>query len=111
MAFVSKDCVMLTAKQLYTPTMSLGELIVSSSYIHGSLPTALARLTNLRMLIIAFTNMNGTIPDDYANILQLEFFSIYRNEVGGTVPEWLADLPKLCKSTTTISRSGCHTER
>jgi hypothetical protein len=92
--------------------MSLGELVVLSSNIQGTLPTNLARLTNLQTLIISNTNLNGTIPDEYANILHLEVFSMYGNDVGGTVPEWIADLPQLCKSTrSTGSSRGGRTER
>ncbi|KAK7400226.1 hypothetical protein VNO78_11427 [Psophocarpus tetragonolobus] len=61
----------------------------------GSIPPAIAKLTQLRYLYITHTNVSGAIPHSLSQIKTLVTLDFSYNALSGTLPASLSSLPNL----------------
>lgn len=67
----------------------VGKLDLASYNLTGSLPPAMANLTNLLELVLDYNNLQGCIPAGLCSLTNLTQLQIRYNELSGTVPACL----------------------
>ncbi|CAB9521828.1 Leucine Rich Repeat [Seminavis robusta] len=63
--------------------------------LHGSIPSAIGALSNLRWLVAEECDLTGTIPTEVGLLSSLEWFALGDNRLTGTLPGELSLLPNL----------------
>ena len=67
--------------------VTLTELTLQRNNFTGTLPTELARLTDLKMFQLGFNHVSGSISADWANMTDLQVLYLNSNNIEGTLPE------------------------
>ncbi|KAK6945355.1 Leucine-rich repeat-containing N-terminal, plant-type [Dillenia turbinata] len=65
------------------------------SDLHGSIPDALSKLTNLNFLRLKQNKLTGSIPPSLSKLTKLTFFDVSHNQLTGTIPGSLSNLGNL----------------
>ncbi|KAF8035597.1 hypothetical protein BT93_C1586 [Corymbia citriodora subsp. variegata] len=80
----------------------LNELIATSCYFSGSLPSSMGslpssmgNLSHLTELDLSTNNLQGQIPFSFANLTQLSVLFLSSNNLSGDTLEWVVNLTKL----------------
>ena len=66
-----------------------------SNNLVGTIPNALANLTQLRLLYLTSSNLSGEIPLEFGNLRNLENLSFFNQKLTGNIPPFIGDLTKL----------------
>ena len=74
---------------------NLETLFLSGNELSGSIPAALAQLTNLQGLDLGSNELSGSIPVELAQLTNLETLWLGSNELSGSIPVELAQLTNL----------------
>ncbi|TVU19160.1 hypothetical protein EJB05_35296, partial [Eragrostis curvula] len=70
-------------------------LLVHVPGVNGTIPRALARLSNLNFLDIEYTGMSGPVPAFLSKLTALTYVRLAFSAFTGSIPASLADLPNL----------------
>lgn len=75
---------------------SLATLIIPDNRnVHGTIPFALHKLTNLEMLDLASNNLSGEIPQWIGELTNLNYLALSDNELTGSLPTSMGSMSKL----------------
>ncbi|GLJ57875.1 hypothetical protein SUGI_1382850 [Cryptomeria japonica] len=75
-------------------SVRVSEINLSGRNLTGSLPTALAQMTELINISLANNNFSGHLPN-FSNLAKLERINLQNNRLSGEVPDWLFQLHNL----------------
>jgi hypothetical protein len=68
------------------------EIDAKSNFLFGSIPAALADLTNLQYLVLSSNLLSGSIPSALGTLGSLGFLYLNSNQLAGGIPPELGDL-------------------
>lgn len=93
-------------------TLSLRSLSITRCGLIGSLPTSLAKLTQLQQMWLYDNALTGTIPsNDFLSLTKLSILALGENQLQGSVPnELCVSIPKLetdCPSPVVCECCSC----
>jgi len=78
-----------------TGTLAVTEINLVGNGLTGTLPSALANLTQLHGLYIGDNFMSGSIPPELGTITTLNHLHLYNDQLTGSIPPELGDLVNL----------------
>lgn len=61
----------------------------------GEIPSAIAKLTRLRMVRLSWTNLTGPVPSFFSKLPALYYLDLSFNQLSGSIPPSLSLLPNL----------------
>ncbi|CAB9517668.1 LRR receptor-like serine threonine-protein kinase [Seminavis robusta] len=74
---------------------AIRKLYLSSSFLHGTLPSSLFTIATLEELDISHNRLVGSIPDSIGNLTNLVFLSLAKNGLSGQIPTTIGGCGKL----------------
>jgi Leucine-rich repeat (LRR) protein len=74
---------------------ALQNLFLYSNSLHGTVPSELTKLTNLKAIILSNNHLEGELPDNIGDLQQLESIEIYSNRLTGQIPASIGNLSQL----------------
>ncbi|XP_045824794.1 receptor-like protein EIX1 [Trifolium pratense] len=76
-------------------TKDVTYLDLSSSKIHGEIPSSLLNLRNLRHLDLSRNQLKGSIPDGIGQLAHIQYLDLSLNLLSGSIPSTLQNLSSL----------------
>jgi hypothetical protein len=67
----------------------------TNDFLPGTLPDWIGQWTNLEFFNVGSNSLRGTLPDSMAMWTNLRYFSIYNNKVTGTLPDFIGNWTNL----------------
>ncbi|MGA7615274.1 MAG: leucine-rich repeat domain-containing protein [Thermoanaerobaculia bacterium] len=80
------------------------ELSLDYNGLTGTLPSDVARLSDLRTLYLEGNQLTGTLPPEIGNLSSLENLAIYENQLSGSLPSSIGNLPNLISFEAATNR-------
>lgn len=74
---------------------NLRDLDLSFNRLTGAIPFALGKLTNLEYLILKSNDLNGSIPSSLCNLIKLIKLDLGWNQISGSIPSQIWNLKNL----------------
>ncbi|XP_057760645.1 leucine-rich repeat receptor protein kinase HPCA1-like [Arachis stenosperma] len=81
----SEKAVIPCEEDLRERPLAIKEDLSFNKGLKGPLSPEIGDLSNLNILILAGCSFNGSIPDALANLSQLSFFHFNKNQLSGTI--------------------------
>ncbi|XP_031099910.1 MDIS1-interacting receptor like kinase 2-like [Ipomoea triloba] len=78
----------------FTSFPTLTRFNIGGNYFNGSIPPAIADLSNLVFLDLSNNTFEGSIPPQIGNLTELQYLTLYNNSFSGVIPYQIGNLQK-----------------